>query len=66
MNFPGNFFHIGNIDLSELEDLDLNLTEEQWDSFSLRQKPSANDGSPQACMETVRMNIPCTCYPEAE
>lgn len=38
MNFPGNFFHIGNIDLAELRQLVLDLTEAQWDSFSLRQK----------------------------
>ena len=38
MNFPGNFFHIGNLDIAELKELVLNLTEEQWGSFSLRQK----------------------------
>ncbi|MFT5501091.1 MAG: quercetin dioxygenase-like cupin family protein [Woeseiaceae bacterium] len=38
MNFPGNFFHIGNVDLSELRKLVIALTEEQWDDFSLRQK----------------------------
>ena len=38
MNFPGNFFHIGDLDVTELKDLVLNLTEEQWDSFALRQK----------------------------
>lgn len=38
MNFPGNFFHIGNLDIAELKDLVLDLTEEQWDSFSIRQR----------------------------
>ena len=38
MNFPGNFFHIGDLDVTELKDLVLNLTEEQWESFALRQK----------------------------
>jgi quercetin dioxygenase-like cupin family protein len=38
MNFPGNFFHIGNLDIAELKNLVLSFTEEQWDSFSLRQK----------------------------
>jgi quercetin dioxygenase-like cupin family protein len=37
MNFPGNFFHIGNLDITELKNLVLSLTEEQWSSFSLRQ-----------------------------
>ena len=38
MNFPGNFFHIGDIEIAELKGLVLSLTDEQWDSFSLRQK----------------------------
>jgi len=38
MNFPGNFFHIGDIDTAELKQLVLQLTEEQWDSFSIRQE----------------------------
>lgn len=38
MNFPGNFFHIGDIEIAELKNLVLNLTDEQWDNFSLRQK----------------------------
>jgi len=38
MNFPGNFFHIGDIDIAVLKDLVLKLSEEQWGSFSLRQK----------------------------
>lgn len=38
MNFPGNFFHIGTIDVAELRQLVLDLTEDQWDSFSIRQK----------------------------
>lgn len=38
MNFPGNFFHIGTIDAPELRQLVLGLTDEQWDSFSIRQK----------------------------
>jgi quercetin dioxygenase-like cupin family protein len=38
MNFPGNFFHIGDIDTAELKKLVNNLTEAQWTSFSVRQK----------------------------
>lgn len=38
MNFPGNFFHIGDIDTAELKELVQSLTEEQWHSFSVRQK----------------------------
>ncbi|MDH4048445.1 MAG: aspartyl/asparaginyl beta-hydroxylase domain-containing protein [Gammaproteobacteria bacterium] len=38
MNFPGNFFHIGNVDVASLKKLVLDLTEQQWNSFSLRQK----------------------------
>ena len=38
MNFPGNFFHIGDIEIAELKSLVLNLTDEQWENFSLRQK----------------------------
>jgi len=38
MNFPGNFFHIGDIDTAELKELVNNLTEAQWTSFSVRQK----------------------------
>ncbi len=38
MNFPGSFFHIGDIDIVELKALVLKFTDEQWDSFSLRQK----------------------------
>jgi hypothetical protein len=38
MNFPGNFFHIGNLDIVELQDLVLQLSEEQWNAFSIRQK----------------------------
>jgi quercetin dioxygenase-like cupin family protein len=38
MNFPGNFFHIGDIDIAELKKLVVSLTDEQWDQFSLRQK----------------------------
>lgn len=38
MNFPGNFFHIGDIDTADLKVLVQNLTEEQWNSFSVRQK----------------------------
>lgn len=38
MNFPGNFFHIGDIDIVDLKDLVLGLTEDQWESFSIRQK----------------------------
>jgi quercetin dioxygenase-like cupin family protein len=38
MNFPGNVFHIGNLDIAELKKLVLDLTEEQWLSFSLRQR----------------------------
>lgn len=38
MNFPGNFFHIGDLDIADLLPLVQNLTEEQWESFSVRQK----------------------------
>lgn len=38
MNFPGNFFHIGNLDIAELAKLVGNLTEEEWNQFSTRQK----------------------------
>ena len=38
MNFPGNFVHIGNLDIADLKQLVEKLTEDQWDSFSLRQK----------------------------
>jgi quercetin dioxygenase-like cupin family protein len=38
MNFPGNFYQIGNLDTAELKSLVLDLTEEQWNSFSLRQQ----------------------------
>ena len=38
MNFPGNFFHIGDIEIAELKKLVLSLTDEQWENFSLRQK----------------------------
>ncbi|MEX2126063.1 MAG: aspartyl/asparaginyl beta-hydroxylase domain-containing protein [Woeseia sp.] len=38
MNFPGNFFRIGDIDTAELKELLKNLTEEQWQTFGLRQK----------------------------
>lgn len=38
MNFPGNFFHIGDIDTAELKQLVEDLSEEQWNSFALRQQ----------------------------
>lgn len=38
MNFPGNFFHIGDVATAELKALVLDLAEDQWDSFSVRQK----------------------------
>jgi quercetin dioxygenase-like cupin family protein len=38
MNFPGNFFHIGDLDVAELARLVDGLTEAQWNSFSVRQK----------------------------
>jgi hypothetical protein len=38
MNFPGNFFHIGDIAGAGLKALVQNLTEEQWHSFAIRQK----------------------------
>ncbi len=38
MNFPGNFFHIGDIEIDELKKLVQELTDEQWESFSIRQK----------------------------
>lgn len=36
MNFAGNFKHIGNADTRELEDLLLELSEAQWNEFSVR------------------------------
>lgn len=38
MNFAGNFGHIGNVDTAELKQLVLQLTEQQWNDFSLRQE----------------------------
>ena len=38
MNFPGNFLRIGQLDIAGLKELVGNLTEDQWDSFSIRQK----------------------------
>jgi hypothetical protein len=38
MNFPGNFFHIGDIETDELKALVLDLTEEDWNRFPIRQK----------------------------
>lgn len=38
MNFPGNFFHIGDLDTAELKALVQGLTDEQWQNFSVRQK----------------------------
>ena len=38
MNFAANFSHIGSVDTAELKELVVDLTEEQWDSFSVRQK----------------------------
>lgn len=38
MNFPGNFFHVGDIDAADIKHLVLGLTKEQWDSFAFRQK----------------------------
>jgi len=38
MNLDGNFSHIGNVDVSELKNLVLELTDEQWNNFSLRQE----------------------------
>ena len=38
MNFPGNFIHIGDIDTSELKALLIDLSAEQWQAFSIRQK----------------------------
>ena len=37
MNFAGNFFLIGSIDIAELKRLVLSLSDEQWDKFSTRQ-----------------------------
>ena len=37
MNFPGNFFQIGTLEIAELKALVLGLTEDQWDNFSIRQ-----------------------------
>jgi hypothetical protein len=36
MNFAGNFIHIGNVETRELKQLVQNLTEEQWNEFSIR------------------------------
>lgn len=38
MNFPGNFFHIGDLEIADLRNLVLGLTVEQWESFSIRQR----------------------------
>ena len=38
MNFPGNFFHIGDIASAELKALVQNLSDDQWQSFAIRQK----------------------------
>lgn len=38
MNFPGNFRHIGEIDISELKAIVLDLSAEQWESMEIRQK----------------------------
>lgn len=38
MNFSGNFSPIGKIDAAELRQRILELTDEQWDAFSVRQK----------------------------
>jgi hypothetical protein len=36
MNFAGNFVHIGNVDIQELRDLVVPLSDEQWNEFSIR------------------------------
>lgn len=38
VNFPGNFYHIGTLEIAELNKRVLELTEEDWSSFSLRQR----------------------------
>ncbi len=38
MNFSGNFSYIGSVDTAELKRLVLDLSEEQWDSFAVRQQ----------------------------
>jgi hypothetical protein len=38
MNFPGNFRLIGELDIAELRSLVLGLSEEQWNSLSIRQQ----------------------------
>lgn len=38
MNFPGNYEDIGSIDPAQLRQLALELSEEQWQEFSVRQK----------------------------
>ncbi len=38
MNFSGNFSYIGSVDTTDLKQLVLDLTEEKWDRFSVRQK----------------------------
>ena len=37
MNFSGNFSFLGKIDTAELKALVLSLSDEQWDSFAIRQ-----------------------------
>ncbi len=37
MNFLGNFSFLGNIEIDELKNLVLSLSDEQWDEFSIRQ-----------------------------
>lgn len=38
MNFSGNFLHIGDLDIADLRERVLNLTDEQWTAFSIRQQ----------------------------
>jgi mannose-6-phosphate isomerase-like protein (cupin superfamily) len=38
MNFPGNFVHIGDLDIAELRDRVLGLSDDEWAAFSIRQQ----------------------------
>lgn len=38
MNFPGNFFHIGDVDVTEIRRLVDEIDEARWEEFGLRQR----------------------------
>jgi len=38
MNFPGSFRHIGDVEIADIRKLATQLTPQQWESYSLRQK----------------------------